>query len=143
MILKIMIVAGSPLFARTNLGALTFGSCSVDGPRCRIISTLQDLKELAPFGRVIFFGALSGAADPLPPEGLHEKNRSVIGFSFGHYRRFRPQSVQKTMRRAIRFVADGKIRLVVGGRFPLKRAAEAHAYLEARKALSKVILVPE
>jgi len=40
------------------------------------------------------------------------------------------------------WAADGTIRLRIDKRFPLSRAAEAHEYLQSRRALGKILLIP-
>ena len=102
----------------------------------------QDFKCLAPFGRLIFFGAMGGEPAAPPLERLHPNNQSMIGFSFGHYRRFRPRLVSKTINRAIRLMAEGQITIHLSNQFPLDKAAEAHTCIETRGALGKVILTP-
>ena len=39
-------------------------------------------------------------------------------------------------------VADGTLKVNIGGRFPLERAAEAHAALESRATSGKILLLP-
>jgi NADPH2:quinone reductase len=39
-------------------------------------------------------------------------------------------------------VADGKLKVTIGARYPLKHAAAAHAAMESRATTGKVILLP-
>jgi NADPH2:quinone reductase len=39
-------------------------------------------------------------------------------------------------------VAAGRLRVVVDRTFPLSDAAAAHAYIESRQAVGRVVLVP-
>ncbi|GAA1790925.1 hypothetical protein GCM10009712_42670 [Pseudarthrobacter sulfonivorans] len=39
-------------------------------------------------------------------------------------------------------VADGKLKVSIGARFPLEHAAEAHAALESRATTGKILLLP-
>jgi NADPH2:quinone reductase len=39
-------------------------------------------------------------------------------------------------------VAAGRLEVVVDRRFPLAEAAAAHAYIESRQAVGRVVLVP-
>jgi NADPH2:quinone reductase len=103
----------------------------------------EDLKCLAPFGRLILFGELSDVPAHIPPAGLYTTNRTILGFSFGHYRRFRPDQVRKTMHSVIDMLANGRLDVIVGKRFSLKDAAEAHRCLEKRQAVGKVVLIPD
>jgi len=102
----------------------------------------QDSTCLAPFGRLICFGKLSGTAGSISPESLYPTNRSVIGFSFGHYRKLNPGAIQETMRRVINMVEDRSLKMVIDSCFPLEDARLAHKRLESRKAVGKVLLYP-
>jgi len=46
------------------------------------------------------------------------------------------------MRELIELAEAGRLRPVVGGRYPLAEAAAAHAAIEARKPIGKVVLTP-
>ena len=46
------------------------------------------------------------------------------------------------MRELIELAELGRLRPVVGGTYPLAEAAAAHAAIEARKPIAKVVLVP-
>lgn len=102
----------------------------------------RDSTCLAPFGRLICFGKLSGTTGSLTPESLYPTNRSVIGFSFGHYRKFNPDAIQKTMKRVINMAEDGLLKMTIDSCFPLKDAPLAHMRLESRKAVGKILLYP-
>ena len=106
-------------------------------------SVEQDLECLAPFGRLIIFGELLGGSSQIAQDGLYPANRSILGSSFGHYRRHRPDLVRETMSQVIELLVNKKIEIKVGSCLPLSRAAEAHRLLEDRKSLGKVVLVPD
>ncbi len=103
----------------------------------------QDLQCLAPFGRLVLFGEMNDEPACLPPDGLYTTNRSILGCSFGHYRRFRPGQVRETMSLVIDLLVNKKIEVFIGKCLPLEQAAQAHHLLEERKSLGKVVLVPE
>jgi NADPH2:quinone reductase len=103
----------------------------------------RDLKCLAPFGRIVQFGMLSGEPSAVPVEVLHPTNRSITGFSFGHYRKFRPELIQATMDRLIGFLEQGEIEVTIDRCLPLSEAAQAHRCLENREAVGKIVLVDE
>jgi NADPH2:quinone reductase len=42
----------------------------------------------------------------------------------------------------LRDIAKGELRVVVDRTFPLSEASAAHAYIESRAALGRVVLVP-
>ena len=103
----------------------------------------RDLRCLAPFGRLILFGELLEGPSSLPQGSLYPVNRSIIGSSFGHYRRARPGVVRETMDTAIGLLADRRIDVVINACLPLEQAEQAHRLLEERKAVGKIVLVPE
>ena len=106
-------------------------------------STLErDVQCLAPFGRLISFGKLKDKPGAVSPEILYTTNRSIIGFSFGHYRKLRPDLISQTMQRVITMVKKNQLTMVIDSCFELKEAAAAHHYLESRKAVGKVLLFP-
>jgi len=106
------------------------------------ITIERDLECLAPFGRLITFGELSEGPSSIPQGGLYTGNRAILGSSFGHYRRNRPDPVRKTMATVIDLLVSEKIEVSVDRCLPLEQAAQAHQLLEDRKALGKVVLVP-
>jgi NADPH:quinone reductase len=48
---------------------------------------------------------------------------------------------RRLTQRALREAAAGRIRLIIGQTFPLEKAAEAHAAIEARTVVGKTLLV--
>lgn len=98
------------------------------------------LAVLARFGRLVTFGGASGQAAPVPPGRLIAECQSISGFMLGA-----ALSDEAFAQRAVRdlfgAVADGRIRLVIGPRFPLAEAAAAQRALESRETTGKVVLV--
>jgi NADPH2:quinone reductase len=103
----------------------------------------KDLQCLAPFGRLILFGNLAAANDSPTISSLFTSNQSILGFSFGHYRRYRPEDIQDTMDSVINLVAAGKIEMQIAKRIPLENAQQAHRLLENQEILGKLILMNE
>ncbi len=46
------------------------------------------------------------------------------------------------IQRHLEAVAAGKLEIVIDRAYPLAEAAEAHAYIESRRAFGRVLLVP-
>jgi len=103
----------------------------------------RDLQCLAPFGRLILFGKLNAGSTRISPSDLYTTNKSVIGFSFGHYRRFKPEKVNKTMNLVIEMLHNKHIEMQIGKCLALEHAAEAHRFIEKRKVFGKVVLLPD
>ncbi|TWG29894.1 NADPH:quinone oxidoreductase family protein [Geobacillus sp. C56-T2] len=101
----------------------------------------QTLDCLAPFGRLVVYGAASGEMTRLNPVRLMAKNWSVIGF-------FLPQIMRKralyeqSLRELLSWVQDGSLQLTIGGVYPLEQAPMVHKLLQERKTHGKLLLVP-
>lgn len=102
----------------------------------------RGLDCLAPFGRLVAFGISSGEAGQALSTQLHPLNRAVVGYSSGHYRRFRPEALRAPAEAVLGMLADGRLRLVIGARFPLAEAAKAHELIESRASIGKILLIP-
>lgn len=98
------------------------------------------LRALAPFGRIVVCGIASKQQNEIRTGHLLRNSRSVIGFWLFHtlddpQRRFRAP-LEDLFARAVR----GEVRVVVGGRWPLAEAAEAHRALVERRTSGKLVL---
>jgi NADPH2:quinone reductase len=101
----------------------------------------KGLKCVAPFGHLILYGRAGGPPEPLNLFRLFEKSAKVTGFTL-----YTAAAVPEVMRRGIeesfRLIAQGKLKLLVGRKFPLAEAAEAHRFMESRKSTGKLVLNP-
>lgn len=101
----------------------------------------KTLKCLAPFGRVVVFGAASGESSPLQAGELMRRNQSVIGF-------FLPQIMknydmyQASFKELLGFIENGDLELTIGGTYRLEEAADVHRLMQGRKTMGKLVLVP-
>ncbi len=96
---------------------------------------------LAPFGRIVFFGARN-AHDTLPPEKVRQiiyKNQSLIGFNFPA---LPPHAIAASVPELLDLIASGKLKLVAEHSFPLHQAREAFHSLGERQTMGKVVLIP-
>jgi len=75
------------------------------------------------------------------PLGLLNKNRGVFGLNLGHMWH-EPEKVAVWMTAILAGVDEGWVRPHVDKAFAFNQAGEAHQYLESRKNLGKVVLVP-
>jgi NADPH2:quinone reductase len=53
-----------------------------------------------------------------------------------------PDKHREGIDKSFQLMREGKLKLLIGKRFPLAEAAEAHRYLESRRAFGRVVLVP-
>jgi len=102
----------------------------------------SSLEVLAPFGRIVVYGQASGTPGTARTDQLVGTDRSVIGYSSGHYRGNRPEAVRHAGEQALIMAAQGKVQLKVGARYPLRDAAAAHQLIESRKSCGKILLIP-
>ena len=75
------------------------------------------------------------------PFGLLNKNRGVFGLNLGHMWH-EPQKVSEWMGELLDGVKQGWVRPHVDKAFSFDQVRDAHAYIEARKNIGKVVLVP-
>lgn len=75
------------------------------------------------------------------PFGLLNKNKGVFGLNLGHMWHER-EKVADWMKTILDGVKEGWIRPHVDKSFPFDQVGAAHAYMEARKNIGKVVLVP-
>lgn len=87
---------------------------------------------------------LVGIAAGLPwfnPIPLMNLNRAVFGVNLGHLWH-ETDKIRSWMKHLLEGVDDGWVRPHVDKSFPLEQAGEAQAYIEARRNIGKVVLVP-
>ena len=100
------------------------------------------LSALAPFGRLVAYGQ-AGRTQPKPINAgpLMQKSRAVIGFWLAHCMA-RPEMLDAAMGELLPLVAEGSLKPVVGGRYPMAAVREAHQDLLARRSTGKLVLDP-
>ncbi len=101
------------------------------------VSVASDSGALARF-------KLIGTALAMPffhPLTLMNLNRAVFGVNVGHLWH-ESEKIRGWADKLLRGVADGWVRPHVDKAFTFDRAGEAHAYIEARKNIGKVVLIP-
>jgi len=97
---------------------------------------------LAPLGRVVIFGSASGESfAPIPPGQLFRGSFGVSGFYLGTLLPMR-DLITDTLAELRDFVLSGRLKIEMGGIYPLEQAREAHQALESRKTTGKLVLLP-
>lgn len=99
-----------------------------------------DLSVLNDFGRLVVYGQAVGAAGVADTSALYARNQRVVGYSFGHIRRTRPQWVRPVAAAMLEWLRAGVFRLPVSARFPLEQAAAAQALVESGMSVGKVLI---
>jgi NADPH2:quinone reductase len=95
---------------------------------------------LAYRGRAITVGNAGRDPRPFDISVLAMGNQSLTGVFLGA--EITTPRAQAMIARLIDDVAAGRLRVVVDRTYPLAEAAAAHAYLESRRAVGRVVLVP-
>jgi NADPH:quinone reductase len=67
-------------------------------------------------------------------------NRSLTGVFLGA--EIATDRAHNTIQRLIDEAAKGEFKVVIDRTFPLSEAAAAHAYIESRQAVGRVLLIP-
>jgi NADPH2:quinone reductase len=100
------------------------------------------MSALAPFGRLVAYGmAGREAPSPINVPALMGTSRGVLGFWLAHCFS-RPAMLDEAMAELLPLVADGALKPVSGGRYPLSAVREAHQDLRARRTSGKLTLDP-
>jgi NADPH:quinone reductase-like Zn-dependent oxidoreductase len=114
---------------------------------------------LAPSGRLVMFGLSNAVAGKtrsmlsllrtllktpffsFPPPRLINDNKALIGVNLGHMWG-ETELFKSWILQILAWHREGKIHPTVASRFPLAEAAAAHHYIQDRKNIGKVVLVP-
>jgi NADPH2:quinone reductase len=100
------------------------------------------LKALKPLGTIVALGYAAGPWEPVDPALLVGRNVGVQGFYLGRLMVHRPDIVRAATHELLELWEQGALRPVIGAEYPLERAAEAHRFVEERRHVGKVVLVP-
>lgn len=104
-------------------------------------STLQkSVLALAFKGRATFIGFSGREASTIDATSLIAANRSLIGVALAS--EMATPRVRQAVARYIDEVAAGQLQVLLDKSFPLAEAAAAHAYIESRQAVGRVLLIP-
>lgn len=101
----------------------------------------ENFSYLAPMGRIVMFGAVSGQRGTIDSEKLTSRCHSVTGYYSG-FIYTRPDLYLQDLRDLFGRVSSGQIKPMVNHVYPLEEAAQAHRAMEARQTTGKIILLP-
>ena len=106
-------------------------------------STLEgSIASLAYRGRISWVGR--AGREERPPEvwTIMQKNASITGVFLGAEMAMNPSRTHPLIDNLLARVARKELNVVIDATFPLAQAAEAHRYIESRKAFGRVIMTP-
>ncbi|MGZ7039889.1 MAG: quinone oxidoreductase family protein, partial [Thermoanaerobaculia bacterium] len=101
----------------------------------------KSLNCVARRGVLALFGQSSGPVPAFEPSRLAKNGIYLTRPSLAHYTATRDELLWRA-RDVFQWIASGKLRIRIDRELPLKDAAEAHRWLEARKSKGKVLLIP-
>ena len=104
-------------------------------------STLQkSIDALGYRGRVSMVGRAGREPMTVDVQSMMAGNRSLTGVFLGA-EIFTPR-VRENIQSLINDIAKGELKVVIDREFKLSEAAEAHAYIEGRGAIGRVLMIP-
>ena len=104
-------------------------------------ATLQSsIMSLAYRGRISMVGAAGREAMTVDVSSLMAGNRSLTGVFLGA--EIATDRAHNMIQRLVEEAARGEFKVVIDRTFPLSQAAAAHAYIESRQAVGRVLLIP-
>jgi NADPH:quinone reductase len=102
----------------------------------------RSLPTLNPLGSIVAIGFAGGLWQDPSVQWLVGRNAAVVGFYLGRLMKLRPELVKECAEQLLAMWARGEIDPLVGATFPLGDADGAHALIESRKHVGKVVLAP-
>lgn len=102
----------------------------------------ESFKLLAPFGRVIVFGARN-VHDTISSDQVRQliyKNQSLIGFNFPS---LQPQQIAECLPSLLSLISQRKVKMFANTSFPLSDAATAFEAISSRQTIGSVVLTPQ
>jgi NADPH2:quinone reductase len=99
----------------------------------------ESLRATRTGGTVVFYGMAAGDPDPVDPRMLMDRSLTLTG---GDLWNVLTTAMIRRERAAALFgrVSSGALTVRIAARFPLHEGAEAHRFLEGRRAIGKVLL---
>jgi len=103
----------------------------------------KSLESLAHFGRLITYGMASREAPTaIAPGALMAGTKTVSGFWLSHCFA-KPELFHDVIAELFTMIAAGTLRPVIGARFGLSQAVEAHTQMRSRGSTGKITLDPQ
>ncbi|MFF1634087.1 zinc-binding alcohol dehydrogenase family protein [Leifsonia sp. NPDC058248] len=108
----------------------------------------ETLSVLAPFGRIVVYGSVSGSVNGLDTKALEQllydpaPSQSLIGFNLGTWFAERPGQTVAALQRLVGWVSSGEVSAPSVQVLPLSEAARAHRLLESGRTTGKLVLQP-
>jgi NADPH2:quinone reductase len=98
------------------------------------------LDMLSRSGTFCWYGPVLGGPGPLDIMSLPKSIKIGYGVFLDHIHT--PELLRTRSAQLFDWIVDGKLKIRIGGEYPLSEAAQAHAHIESRKTTGKLLLVP-
>jgi NADPH2:quinone reductase len=98
--------------------------------------------RLRPLGQLVAIGFAGGMWPELQPAQLVGRNVGVQGVYIGRLLRHAPDVIAAATRELLELWSGRRIQPVAGAEFPLADVEDAHALVESRRSVGKVVLLP-
>jgi NADPH:quinone reductase len=107
----------------------------------------RSYRALAHFGRIVVCGISSQEPNRISSGSLLRHSRSLVGFYLFHCLPApgevnRPSMLSEALADLFGRAARGELRVLVGGTYPLRDAAQAHLDMQGRRTAGKLLLDP-
>lgn len=102
----------------------------------------RSLPLLRPLGTIVAVGFAGGLWNDPSVQWLVGRNATVSGVYLGRLMKLAPDTVHAAARELVAMWGRGEIDPIVGATFPLAEADAAHALIESRRHVGKVVLEP-
>ena len=101
----------------------------------------ESLASLRTRGTMVLYGAASGPVEPFDPRRLeHGGSLFLTRPTLRNYGA--GAELQERARELFGWIADGRVQVRIGSRYPLEQARQAQKDLQARRTSGKLLLVP-
>jgi len=101
----------------------------------------QCLQCLAPFGRMVIYGRVSGDIAHFSDLQLIYENQTIMGYWFAGWMSSRPDRAAVAARELMQYLATAQLEIIAEHTFPLAEAAEAHRAIAQRRTTGEVVLL--
>jgi NADPH2:quinone reductase len=103
---------------------------------------IDSVGVLAYRGTLVSVGVAARAGSAIEAQSLWAQNNSLRGVYLGGALVSEYPRIHAMIGDMLQRVADGELRVEIDQSFPLEQAADAHAYVESRKAFGRVVMTP-
>ncbi|MCD5323437.1 MULTISPECIES: quinone oxidoreductase family protein [Pontibacillus] len=100
----------------------------------------ESLNCLAHYGRLVQFGNAGGHTGQFQTSQLHKSCRSILGYSLGTTRQERPETIRGAAHEVLRLLETKQLHIPVSKQYSLEEIRDAHAWVESRRSIGKLVI---